>query len=171
MVCVLAHLSLGSNLGNRGANLQRAIEQLRALGEIKATSSIYETEPMELTDQPQFLNCVVALETDLSPQFLLANLLEIERKLGRDRKQSTPKGPRLIDIDIALFGDTVLESPELTIPHPAMHLRRFVLAPLAEIAPDAIHPVFMRSAADLLNTLGKHSGAARRLKTSDARIV
>jgi 2-amino-4-hydroxy-6-hydroxymethyldihydropteridine diphosphokinase len=114
-------------------------------------SSIYETEPVEFTDQPWFLNCAVALETGLTPQRLLAAALKIEREMGRHRTAN--KGPRTIDIDIMLFGGAVVNSPELTIPHPAMHERRFVLEPLAEIAPDALHPVSNRTIRELRDEL------------------
>ena len=105
------------------------------MGELRATSSLYETEPVEFTEQPWFLNCVVAVETIRSPQELLAGLLAIERAMGRERVQ--PQGPRVIDLDIVLFDEQAIDEPHLEIPHPAMHLRGFVLEPLTEIAPDA----------------------------------
>lgn len=145
------YLSLGSNIGNRAENLNAAITQLRNLGEISAVSSFYETEPVECTAQPWFLNCVVKMETELTPQQLLARILEIERSMGRHRLQK--KGPRNIDIDILLFGDLILETDELTIPHPALHQRRFVLEPLAEIALDLDHAVLHRSISELLEAL------------------
>lgn len=147
----LAYLSLGSNVGNREAHLHDAIVQLETIGRIKAVSSIYETEPVEFTQQSNFLNCAVALETSETPASLIAGLLEIERRLGRERIQK--KGPRTIDIDILLYGDLVLDSANLTIPHPAMTQRRFVLEPLAEIAPDALHPVAKKTIHQLLNEL------------------
>jgi 2-amino-4-hydroxy-6-hydroxymethyldihydropteridine diphosphokinase len=118
-----------------------------------AVSSFYETEPVELKDQAWFLNCVVEVETEWSAAELLEALLSIERAMGRERVQA--KGPRNIDIDILLFGDAVIDEKGLKVPHPAMHRRRFVLAPLAEIAPDAIHPVFKRSARELLEALAE----------------
>jgi|SRR5579872_1963913 len=147
----LAYLSLGSNLGDREAHLRKAITQLETVGRVKAVSSFYETEPVEFTQQSNFLNCAVALETPLAPTGLMPRLLEIERNLGRERVQK--KGPRTIDIDILLFGDLVVESPELTIPHAAMAQRKFVLEPLAEIAPDLVHPVTKITIRQLLEEL------------------
>lgn len=147
----LAYLSLGSNIGDRAPNLNAAIDRLRALGEVIEVSSFYETEPVELTAQAWFLNCAVTLSTEKTPQQLLAGILEIEQRLGRQRGQK--KGPRIIDIDILLFDDAVVASPALTIPHPAMHERRFVLQPLAEIAADAKDPVRKKNAQELLDAL------------------
>jgi len=147
----LAYLSLGSNIGDRAGNLNTAIHRLRAFGEVVAVSSFYETEPVELTAQPWFLNCAVTLETEKTPKQLLAGILEIEQQLGRRRGQ--PKGPRIIDIDVLLFGNSIVDDPSLTIPHPAMHERRFVLEPLVEIAPDACHPIFKRTIRELRDAL------------------
>lgn len=148
----LAYLSLGSNVGERRANLERAIAQMAPLGEVRAVSSFYETEPVERTDQPWFLNCAVALASELMPKQLMAKLLAIERSQGRRRAPG--KGPRVIDIDIVLFGNSVVDTARLTIPHPAMHQRRFVLEPLAEIAAEARHPVFKRTVKELRDALG-----------------
>jgi len=145
------YLSLGSNLGNREANLREAISELGKLGEVTKVSSFYETEPVEFTQQPWFLNIAVELQTELMPRQLLAATLKIERQMGRRRMQ--PKGPRLIDIDIVLFGTTVMHDAKLVIPHPAMHERKFVLIPLAEIAATARHPVFGKSVRELLDSL------------------
>ena len=145
------YLSLGSNLGDRSANVRAAIEWLGEVGAISAVSGFYETEPMEFRDQPWFLNCVVALETSDSPEALLQKVLAIEQEMGRLRTKN--KGPRLIDIDILLFGDRVVEQRGLKIPHPAMHQRRFVLEPLVEIAPQALHPQLRKTARELLADL------------------
>jgi len=147
----LAYLSLGSNLGDRETHLRDGIQRLRAVGRVQSTSSLYETQPVEFTDQPSFLNYAVALETSSTPTQLMQQLLEIERAMGRRRLQK--KGPRTIDLDILLFGDVVVNTAELTIPHPAMQDRRFVLEPLAEIAPDAIHPVLKKTVRELLSEL------------------
>jgi len=147
----LAYLSLGSNLGDRGAHLRAAIARLQTTGKITAISSLYETEPVEFTQQALFLNCAVGLATCLGPDELICRVLDIERELGR--KRVPPKGPRTIDIDILLFGDLVIHSPELTIPHPAMAERRFVLQPLAEIAPEVVHRVLHKTVRELLAEL------------------
>jgi len=145
------YLSLGSNVGDRTAQLRNAIAHLGAAGRVVAESSLYETEPLEFTEQPWFLNCAVALETKKTPQQLMAAILSIEEQMGRRRIQK--KGPRSIDIDILLFGDKIIDSPELTIPHPAMHQRRFVLEPLVEIAPKVIHPRLKKTIGELLDKL------------------
>jgi 2-amino-4-hydroxy-6-hydroxymethyldihydropteridine diphosphokinase len=147
----VAYLSLGSNVGDRVANLDAAIVRLRILGEVVAVSSFYETAPVGFAAQPWFLNCVVKLETKKKPAQLLADLLALEQGMGRVRGQKN--GPRVIDVDILLFGESVIESKGLTIPHPAMHQRRFVLEPLAEIAPDVRHPVFKRTIQELRDEL------------------
>lgn len=136
-------LSLGSNLGDRQANLDKAIDALEeAAIRIIGKSSIYETEPQDIKAQPWFLNITVECETRLFPLQLLSATQRIERELGRERgPRAIPKGPRLIDIDILLFGKVVIETPELTVPHPRMLERRFVLEPLCEIAPQLRHPV------------------------------
>jgi 2-amino-4-hydroxy-6-hydroxymethyldihydropteridine diphosphokinase len=146
-----AYLSLGSNVGDREAHLREAMVQLQTISRVIAVSFFYETEPVEFTEQPWFLNCAVAIETNNTPQQLMAALLRIEEELGRRRQQK--KGPRSIDIDILLFGGTIMESKDLTIPHPAMQQRRFVLKPLSEIAPEALHPVFRKTIRELLNEL------------------
>jgi 2-amino-4-hydroxy-6-hydroxymethyldihydropteridine diphosphokinase len=147
----LAYLSLGSNVGDRAGNLNAALDHLRAFGEVVAVSSFYETEPVEFTAQPWFLNCAVKLNTEKTPAQVLAGIVEIEQQLGRQRGQQ--KGPRTIDLDILLFGNSIVDVPGLTIPHPTMQQRRFVLEPLAEIAPDALHPVFKRTIQELRDAL------------------
>lgn len=157
-------MSLGSNLGDRTANLRAAIAELEAAGRVLAVSAFYETEPMDVSDQPWFLNCALAIETELSPRELLQLALRVESSMGRTRLRD--KGARKIDIDIVLFGDRVVDEPGLKIPHPAMHQRLFVLEPLAEIAPGACHPVFGKTMRELLANLeGKQDGgqAVRRL--------
>lgn len=147
----IAYLSLGANLGQRQEQLRAALDRLAVLGRVIATSSLYETQPVGVPDQPWFLNCAVAVETNLSPERLLESTLAIERAMGRERTRK--KGPRNIDIDIVLFDQRIVDSPRLMIPHPAMHQRRFVLAPLAEIAPQARHPVLKKTVGELLAEL------------------
>ena len=146
-----AYLSLGSNLGDRAANLRAAAAQLDVAGRLLAVSAFYETQPVEVPDQPWFLNCVVAIETDKTPRELLQLALQVEAAMGRLRMRK--KGPRNIDIDLVLFGDRVVDEPRLKIPHPAMHQRRFVLEPLVEIAPEARHPELGKTARELLAEL------------------
>jgi 2-amino-4-hydroxy-6-hydroxymethyldihydropteridine diphosphokinase len=160
------YLSLGSNVGDRAANLRQAIENLETIGEVAAVSSFYETEPVELREQPWFLNCAVKLETELMPKQLLSAVLGIEQKMGRKRQQS--KGPRSIDIDILLFGNSMIETKDLMVPHPRMHERRFVLEPLAEIGAEARHPALKKSMRELRDGLPAgqqvkklHSGASK----------
>jgi 2-amino-4-hydroxy-6-hydroxymethyldihydropteridine diphosphokinase len=147
----IAYLSLGSNLGDRAANLRSAVAQLDVAGRRLALSSFYETQPVDVLDQPWFLNCVTAIETEKTPKELLQLALQVEVAMGRLRIRN--KGPRNIDIDIVLFGDRVVDEPGLKIPHLAMHQRRFVLEPLVEIAPEAGHPEFGKTARELLAAL------------------
>jgi len=149
----LAAIALGSNLGNREANLRTAIEHMRALGDMKKISSFHDTVPVGYLDQPHFLNAAALLRTSLPPHELLTALLAIEKAMGRDRATSIPNGPRIIDLDILLYGDTVLDTPELVLPHPRLHQRAFVLAPLAEIAPGMMHPLLFCTIDQLLADL------------------
>jgi len=143
------YLSLGSNMGDREENLRAAIDALPHAGvEVTRVSSFYETEPVDLREQPWFLNCVVEVETHFDAAMLLRALREIETKMGS--KKLVVKGPRLIDMDILLYGLETIDSAELQVPHPRMHLRRFVLVPLAEIAPKAVHPRMKRTVKQLL---------------------
>jgi 2-amino-4-hydroxy-6-hydroxymethyldihydropteridine diphosphokinase len=144
------YLGLGSNLGNREEALQQAINLLHSPDlQIKRLSSVYETSPQELISQPWFLNMVVEAETTLFPMRLLIRVKNTEKKLGR--KRIVPKGPRVIDIDILFHGKAIVDIPQLTIPHPGITVRRFVLEPLTELAPDLRHPVTQRTIRDLLS--------------------
>ncbi len=149
----IAYIALGSNLGNRQQTLNAAVERLGRLGQVLARSSLYETEPVGLRDQATFLNAVVALETRLEPLPLLHALLAIERQLGRDRTHGIPKGPRILDLDLLLMENQIVSGEELSLPHPALTQRRFVLAPLAEIAPELKPPQQNQTIAELLAQL------------------
>jgi len=149
MVEKTVYLSFGSNVGDRAKNLRAAIDELPHAGvAITRVSSFYETEPVDLREQPWFLNCVVEAETHFDPIMLLRALREIETKMGS--KKMVAKGPRLIDMDILLYGSETIDTPELHVPHPRMRLRQFVLAPLAEIAPAVVHPTLKVTVAQLL---------------------
>jgi 2-amino-4-hydroxy-6-hydroxymethyldihydropteridine diphosphokinase len=145
----IVYLSLGSNIGDRAANLNAAIAELpSADARVLKVSAFYETEPVDYLKQDWFLNCVVEGESDLPAATLLKNLRDIEVRMGS--KKIIVKGPRILDIDILLYGDETVATPELLIPHPRMTQRRFVLVPLAEIAPDLRHPSWHASAKELL---------------------
>ncbi|HWF37372.1 MAG TPA: 2-amino-4-hydroxy-6-hydroxymethyldihydropteridine diphosphokinase [Candidatus Acidoferrales bacterium] len=163
------YLSLGSNIGDRRKNIAQAIDALLLHGvRVLRKSSLYETEPVEMTDQPWFVNCVVEAETDLQPDELMETLLSIEREMGRERL--VPKGPRLIDIDILLYDAQALHTSKVEIPHPRMTERKFVLAPLAEIAPDVRHPVLNKTAAELAEGTPDQS-EIRKLTTDPGKVV
>jgi 2-amino-4-hydroxy-6-hydroxymethyldihydropteridine diphosphokinase len=154
------YLSLGSNVGNRARNLQGAIAALRKAGvDVTRISSMFETEPVDYLDQPWFLNCAVEAETELPAVALLKALWQIEADMGS--KKLVSKGPRLIDLDILLYDDETIDTAELQVPHPRMHLRRFVLEPLAEIAPNVRHPVYGLSAAEMLAHLPDKSSVRK----------
>ena len=153
----LAAIAIGSNLdssaGDRPANIRLAVEHLQTIGSVLATSSFYDTAPVGYLDQPRFLNAAVLIETALEPLELLERLLAIERTMGRDRSLTVAKGPRVIDLDLILFGDIVMQTEALVLPHPAMRERRFVLEPLAEIAPGMVNPVTGKTIQELLGAL------------------
>jgi 2-amino-4-hydroxy-6-hydroxymethyldihydropteridine diphosphokinase len=154
-----AYIALGANLpspaGLPQQTLEAAIDRLAKLGRLIARSSDYSTDPVGYEDQPTFLNAAIALQTLLDPQALLDRLLEIERSFGRDRSHGIPNGPRTLDLDILLYGDYVVNTQALQLPHPRMAQRSFVLLPLAEIAPELIHPELHRSVTQLLQDLSR----------------
>ncbi len=153
----IAAIALGSNLaspwGDRAANLREAVRRVGKLGEVRAVSSYHDTAPVGFLEQPNFLNGAMLLQTELEPVELMRALLAIERAMGRDRASVPAKGPRIIDLDLLLMDDVVLDSHELTLPHPAMAERRFVLEPLAEIAPAMVDPVSGLNVAELMARL------------------
>jgi 2-amino-4-hydroxy-6-hydroxymethyldihydropteridine diphosphokinase len=147
----MLYLLLGANLGDRMATLCRAVDLIGArVGAVVQASGLYETAPWGVTDQPAFLNQVLAVETSLIPESVLTQTQAIEEELGRVRHEKW--GARVIDVDILYYGDQIIQSETLTIPHPFLHERRFTLVPLAEIAPSFIHPILKQTTHDLLAT-------------------
>jgi 2-amino-4-hydroxy-6-hydroxymethyldihydropteridine diphosphokinase len=155
---VTAYLSLGSNLGNREDNLDMALKLLSERMRMGKVSSIYDTEPLGNTSQPRFLNLACEVFTRLTPEGLLALAKGIEGKMGRRGKSGEP---RPIDIDILLYGDTVVEKPDLVIPHPSMAARSFVLVPLAEIAPDLVHPIVKKTIKEMRDAIKEVQGVMK----------
>jgi 2-amino-4-hydroxy-6-hydroxymethyldihydropteridine diphosphokinase len=155
---VTVYLGLGSNMGDRQQNLDRALDLLSQRLRVTRVSSAYDTEPVGNVNQPRFLNLVCQVYTRLAPQALLALAKGIECKLGRT---SGAQQPRPIDIDILFYGDLVLDTPELVIPHPRLANRAFVLVPLTEIAPDLIHPVYRKTIKELLSRSTETQGVLK----------
>lgn len=153
------YLGLGANLGDRQSNLLRAVELLSQWVHIEELSSLYETEPVGYIEQPRFLNAVCQSRTILTPEELLATAKNIESALGRT--PSFPNAPRPLDIDILFYGNRVINLPHLTIPHPHLEERAFVLVPLAEIAPDLVHPVNGRTVKEMVQRLGSLEGITK----------
>lgn len=150
-----ACVALGSNLGDRAATIRRAIEELSRVPRTRlvASSSLHETAPVGGVPQGPYINAAALLETSLSPRELLKEMLRIEREAGRDRVKEQRWGPRTLDLDLILFGDRIINEPDLKVPHPLMHERMFVLEPLAEIAPRLLHPVLKRTVIELRDAL------------------
>jgi 2-amino-4-hydroxy-6-hydroxymethyldihydropteridine diphosphokinase len=152
----ITYIALGANLGDRDAALRAAIARLGALGVVEAVSPFFDTAPVGYTEQPRFLNAVARLRTDLPPRDLLRGLLAIEASLGRVR--TIRWGPRAIDLDLLLYDDVIIDAPELVVPHPRLHERRFVLEPLATLAPDLTHPLLKRTVSALLASVTDQAG-------------
>jgi 2-amino-4-hydroxy-6-hydroxymethyldihydropteridine diphosphokinase len=162
VVTGLAAVALGSNLesgfGDRRANLLEAVERIRELGEVRSVSSFYDTEPVGYLSQARFLNGALLLATELEPAALMRELLRVEQSMGRERVGVVAKGPRVIDLDLLLYGQVAMASEELVLPHPALQERRFVLEPLAEIAPWLVHPVLGLTVGEMLARLQDAKG-------------
>jgi 2-amino-4-hydroxy-6-hydroxymethyldihydropteridine diphosphokinase len=162
MAAIALGSNLGSGFGDREANLREAVRRVGELGEVRAVSSFYDTEPVGFLEQPRFLNGALLLETKLEPVALIRALLSVERAMGREREGAVAKGPRVIDLDLLLYREeggvgVVMATEELMLPHPEMQGRRFVLEPLAEIAPEWVHPVLGVTVRDLLAELARNS--------------
>jgi 2-amino-4-hydroxy-6-hydroxymethyldihydropteridine diphosphokinase len=152
------YLALGGNIGNVSATFDFAIQKIVAkIGAIRAESSRYRTEPWGNKNQDHFLNMVLAVDTPLSPDALLANIMDIEKMMGRNRDQDNRNAPRIIDIDILFYGHQIINKDQLVIPHPRLHLRNFVLTPLREIAPEFIHPILHKNMEELFALRSDHS--------------
>ena len=147
-----ACIGLGSNLGDRRGHLRGALLEMRALGRLRAVSPLFETEPVGLREQPRFLNAVAVLDTELGARELLGRLLEIEARHGRVRREKD--GPRTLDLDLLSYGGQAIREEGLEVPHPRLHERRFVLAPMAAVAPGWRHPLLGKTAAEMLAELG-----------------
>lgn len=151
----VVYIGIGSNMGGRKANCRKAVKLLLREGmRVLKQSSMHETKPDGVKEQPLFMNMAVAAETDIPPHRLLKVLKSIEKEIGR--KETIRLGPRVIDLDILLYGDLILNEPDLKIPHPLMHKRGFVLKPLSEIAPDAVHPVLGKAVKELFEKLNSY---------------
>lgn len=155
----VVYLGLGSNIGDREANIAEAVDRLKVKVSIEQVSSLYETEPVGYENQPDFLNAVCRGATDLAPHGLLAFVKQVEKDLGRT--PTVRYGPRSIDVDILFYDDVVMHTPDLTIPHPRLHKRAFVLVPLTEIAPDLGHPVLDKTVRQLLASLTDRHGVRK----------
>jgi 2-amino-4-hydroxy-6-hydroxymethyldihydropteridine diphosphokinase len=160
---VEAYIALGSNVGDREENITKAFVALKQKLQILKISSLYETKPMYLEDQGWFVNCAAKIETALTPRELLEFLKSIEKALGR--KQAVRNGPRLIDLDVLIYGDQVVSENDLQVPHPKIQERAFVLVPLAEIAPNLIHPTMKKTISELLSELN-YDKSEIKLKTT-----
>ena len=159
---VVIYLALGSNLGDRADNLRRALKALRSQLVVEAVSPCYETEPVYVLDQPRFYNLACRASTPLTPLDLLHSLKDLETTLGRE---PGPRfGPRMIDLDLLFYGDLIFESPELTIPHPRLHERPFVLVPLGDLAPDLVHPSLKLTITELRDRLGDVHSSIQRVE-------
>jgi 2-amino-4-hydroxy-6-hydroxymethyldihydropteridine diphosphokinase len=154
-----ALIALGSNVGAREEHLRYAVERLGRFGSVRAVSSFHETEPAGFAAQGLFLNAALALETALGPRELMREMLRIEAERGRERR--ILNGPRTLDLDLLFYENLVMDEPGLTLPHPRMHERLFVLAPLAEVAPEAVHPVLQRSVRELLEEAQRRESRLR----------